>query len=80
MVLVLSSRLSVGLSPEREIPPRHDSSTEVTGARISGIVGMLGPELLVDVPTVMADFGQFFDQLWPIVVLTDFGQTNFGQF
>ena len=29
---------------------------------------------------VMADFGQFFDRLWPIVVLTDFGQTDFGQF
>ncbi len=26
------------------------------------------------------DFGQFFDRLWPIVVLTDFGQTDFGQF
>ena len=25
------------------------------------------------------DFGQFFDRLWPIVVLTDFGQTDFGQ-
>ena len=38
----------------------------------------------------MADFGQtylanptlanFFDRLWPIVGLTDFGQTDFGQF
>ena len=26
------------------------------------------------------DFGQFFDRLWPIVVLTDFDQTDFGQF
>ena len=26
------------------------------------------------------DFGQFFDRLWPIVVLTDFGQTDFGHF
>ena len=28
---------------------------------------------------VMADFGQYFDRLWPIVGLTDFGQTDFGQ-
>ena len=27
-----------------------------------------------------SDFGQFFDQLWPIVGLTDFGLTDFGQF
>ena len=26
------------------------------------------------------DFGQFFDRLWPIVVLTAFGQTDIGQF
>ena len=26
------------------------------------------------------DFGQPFDTLWPIVSLTDFGQTVFGQF
>ena len=28
---------------------------------------------------VMADFGQFFDRLWPIVGLTDFGQIDIGQ-
>ena len=27
-----------------------------------------------------ADFGQLFDRLWPNVGLTDFGQTDFGQY
>ena len=32
---------------------QYHSSTSVTGGRTSGIVGMLGPELLVDVPAAL---------------------------
>ena len=34
---------------------RHDSRAQATGARTSGIVGMLGPEILVDVPAALCE-------------------------
>ena len=36
---------------------RYDSCAQVTGARTSGIVRMLGPELLVDVPAALWNAG-----------------------
>ena len=36
---------------------RYDSSAQVTGARTSGIVRMLGPKLLVDVPAALWNAG-----------------------
>ena len=37
--------------------------------------GLLDPPVMANFG--QTDFGQFFDRLWPIVVLTDYGQTDF---
>ena len=70
--------------------PFVPSSDPVPGHAARGVIdpvpgrlkGLHDPVVMADFGQTdfgQTDFGQFFDRVWPIVVLTDFGQTDFGQ-
>ena len=51
------SRSTTRVNAAEAAESRYDSCAQVTGARASSIVGMLGPVLLVDVPAALWNAG-----------------------